>query len=412
MTIDPRIPMMTNTGGTIQGIWDNYNRIENQKRVDRKLDQDDVRIGLQSRQLGQTDRRLDMAQQAQDRSFQTQDIQDDLSKEALIRARFEQAPQREKARLTSTVLGSMELKGYVDRQDLEGARAYLENRKMNLQKRIANGEDIDTRETDMALMALEKDPQLLQKQLEQNIQIGELTGILTPANKGQGATIMAARQLMAEDKTLTFADAYSLAKSGAGQGNTVRDGQIMPMGGKQDTLQGDETSKAKGKELGKAWGENINSYEDFIAAAPGLNEFGNRLYQLADIATYTKTGELRDGFMRQFGFDPGDAARAKAEATTMIDTEILPLLKPTFGAAFTVKEGEWLRATMGDQNLSPPEKKAQIEARMASWQRHAERLARRIGVDAPSKDTFKIEQQGGDKFKGVSTEELLKQLGQ
>ena len=46
----------------------------------------------------------------------------------------------------------------------------------------------------------------------------------------------------------------------------------------------------------------------------------------------------------------------------MIDNQVLPLLKATFGAAFTVSEGDKLSATLGDINLSPDEKDAALDA--------------------------------------------------
>jgi len=78
---------------------------------------------------------------------------------------------------------------------------------------------------------------------------------------------------------------------------------------------------------------------------------------------------------------------------------ILPTLKATFGAQFTVKEGEWLLATLGDANLSPPEKKAALDARVQGWINMAEILARRADQPEPTGlfqgGEFQERRQGG-----------------
>lgn len=48
---------------------------------------------------------------------------------------------------------------------------------------------------------------------------------------GGNATLKATQQLMANDPNLDFATAFSIAKSGAGQGNTVVNGQVQNIGG-------------------------------------------------------------------------------------------------------------------------------------------------------------------------------------
>lgn len=147
---------------------------------------------------------------------------------------------------------------------------------------------------------------------------------------------------------------------------------------------------AEKTETGKGLGETKNTYEDFMSAAPGIADAGNQLYMLADTSTYTLAGRGRDMFLRQFNFDPTDSAKAKAKAETIIATMVLPLLRPTFGAQFTAAEGKWMRDTLGDPNLSGPERQAQIKARMDGWQRQAEQLSRRTGADAPASDMFAV----------------------
>ena len=82
---------------------------------------------------------------------------------------------------------------------------------------------------------------------------------------------------------------------------------------------------------------------------------------------------------------------------------MLPLLKPTFGAAFTVQEGESLRATLGDVNASPDQKLATLNAFMAQKEqdiltkgREVESFSNELGTlgqppATPGKSRFKIE---------------------
>ena len=74
----------------------------------------------------------------------------------------------------------------------------------------------------------------------------------------------------------------------------------------------------------------------------------------------------------------------------------LPLLKPTFGAAFTVAEGESLKATMGDPNATPEEKMAQLDAFIEQKMRTIGTKRRELGIvtDEATPDT--TTQEGPD----------------
>jgi hypothetical protein len=65
----------------------------------------------------------------------------------------------------------------------------------------------------------------------------------------------------------------------------------------------------------------------------------------------------------------------------MVDNQVLPMLRDTFGAQFTVKEGETLRATLGDPDKTPAEKKAVLEAFIEQKIRNIEATAKQGGID-------------------------------
>lgn len=57
-----------------------------------------------------------------------------------------------------------------------------------------------------------------------------------------------------------------------------------------------------------------------------------------------------------------EGATARKEYMSLVDNQILPLLRQTFGAQFTAKEGESLKATLGDPDATPEQKDAVIRS--------------------------------------------------
>ena len=117
---------------------------------------------------------------------------------------------------------------------------------------------------------------------------------------------------------------------------------------------------AKGE--AKAQGGAVTDLKVMEAALPTLKESVGELRELSQIATSTIGGKIFDQAVKQSGFGSTGGATARAKFIAIINNQVLPLLKPTFGAAFTVSEGEALKATMGDPDASPDQKLAQLDA--------------------------------------------------
>lgn len=142
--------------------------------------------------------------------------------------------------------------------------------------------------------------------------------------------------------------------------------------------------KAFGAGAGGNQAEVAASAASWESKLPGLKQVVDELTVLADSATYTAAGQAWDEAVKQLGLPPSEAAVARTKYIAMVDNQVLPLLRDTFGAAFTVKEGETLRNTLGDPNKSPQEKKAVLEAFIEQKVRDLEALQSRAGGGQPT----------------------------
>jgi hypothetical protein len=135
----------------------------------------------------------------------------------------------------------------------------------------------------------------------------------------------------------------------------------------------------KQKVVGKGEGEAVVDYKSISSKMPGLEHVVKELSELANAATYTSTGQLVDLVIRETGQEPRESAIARARYIAIVDNQILPMLRDTFGAQFTQREGESLKVTLGDPNKSPAEKQAVLEAFIEQKRRNIEDMARMAG---------------------------------
>ena len=159
---------------------------------------------------------------------------------------------------------------------------------------------------------------------------------------------------------------------------------------------------ARGVEAGKAKGEADVSLVEMQANLPRLEVVVKQLDGLGKEATYTKVGQARDILQRELGMDPGAAAIARKEYIAKVDNEVLPLLRQTFGAQFTQKEGESLKVTLGDPNASPAEKAAVLRSFIDSKRAQVETQKRKVGLSGG----------GQPETKTINGKTYIKQNGQ
>lgn len=138
-------------------------------------------------------------------------------------------------------------------------------------------------------------------------------------------------------------------------------------------------------------GESLSELNRAEAALPGIREVVNKLTTLADVATYTEGGKAFDQIVKQLGFGSTEGATARAQMLSIVDNQVLPLLRDTFGAAFTAAEGERLTKTLMDPDASPETKKAQLNAFIEQKMRDIETKRRVAGEAAEPAADLSIE---------------------
>ncbi len=150
-------------------------------------------------------------------------------------------------------------------------------------------------------------------------------------------------------------------------------------------------------EAEKKRGDAIGAYRSMSSKMPGVEAVVKQLDDLAGRATYTGAGQGIDIINRQLGLSPRDSAVARASYISIVNNQILPLLRDTFGAQFTEREGDTLRATLGDPNLSPQEKQTVLKSFIEQKRRDVEAQAAQAGLASQP-----TQNQGGTAPAGVS----------
>lgn len=139
-------------------------------------------------------------------------------------------------------------------------------------------------------------------------------------------------------------------------------------------------------ELKLAEKQAVNQADDLATLSslsgkmPSLVDTVNQLSALGESATYTEAGKAADWLARQAGVaTPGAVARTNYES--IVNNQILPLLRDTFGAQFTEREGESLKATLGSPDKTPEEKNAVLQSFIRQKANDIEALGSQYNVD-------------------------------
>ena len=228
-----------------------------------------------------------------------------------------------------------------------------------------------------------------------------------PTGGAQGSV---AFEIMSDNPGMTFTEAYLLGSAKQGQGRVwnpqTRRLELLEgaapaeqgmayakaTGSNQSDLEyapAIARGKAEGLEIGKDLGEKKSDLGNLESTLPQLEEAVAKLGQLGQTATYTKAGQLLDTSMRQSNLPMRQAAIDRAEYISKVDNQILPLLRQTFGAQFTQKEGDSLKITLGDPDKSPQEKDAVLRSFIETKKATIGTLQRRTGAAPAAAPTSK-----------------------
>lgn len=179
------------------------------------------------------------------------ELNQQLTQEQIVQQKYKSLDTRQQSRLKSVVLGAAELDTYLKTDNIDGAKNYLLRRKAELASRAANGEDVDTFETDQALQMLNEDPEALRDQLGGAIDMGRNLGFFeTQSNKG-GATGELVDRIMQENPNMSFGDALAQVQTGYRKGVTFENGTAKPIDGFGDAVGSNNFKENKGSQDGK-----------------------------------------------------------------------------------------------------------------------------------------------------------------
>lgn len=135
----------------------------------------DTRIALEANQPLDTATPIRQANQDQ--------WQNAMNHEQVLSAYYQNLDSREKSRLSSVISGAVQLEGFLTNNDLEGAHNFLLQRRTAIQNRIAQGENLDTEDTDAALDMLRRgNVQELYSSIQGLKAAGKVYGILSNAD--------------------------------------------------------------------------------------------------------------------------------------------------------------------------------------------------------------------------------------
>lgn len=323
----------------------------------------------------------------------------------LVRDHISNMSAREQQTLNSVVIGSARLNTI---PTVEGKIQFLENRRAELLRDgISN-----TESTDRVLGMLKAgDEAGTQKLIDDTITLGQQAGILTGGAGSGGGLASAKTEILDSGATIkvlpngetevtnpagdvvtgqarldvlkdsrqqglaTFQQEKDIAAEAAGKAESSKLKAQLKF---KPTI---EKAVTEARAAAANRGEAFTELSQAKASLPGLTTAVNDLKELALVATSTFGGRVFDTAVKESGFGATKGATARAKFIAIVNNQVLPLLKQTFGGSFSVQEGQELKASMGDPDASPQEKMAQLDAFIAQKVRTIE--AKQAVLDQP-----------------------------
>ena len=403
MAIDPRLSLAVqplNTASTFNNLLSNIGQVQQMERQAQLAP-----IQLESAQLG------------------------------LQQAQRKEAQQAQMDRIQSVALGAAEILPDLKLDNPQAALAKLQARRQRL---IDQG--IPTNDTDQAIQMLSTPEGQLQltSDAENAVNLGERLGVFGAAGQqGVPAQMQRFNTLLkiAQDPNSTKLEKNSARRelgdlaristsareriaSDPDLTKKVAESESVITGQKEEAKQEAQlrfkpeiTKAVKKAELdAKARGDVNTDLIKQEAALPGIKQVVSQLKVLSEDATFTLAGKGFNAIAKEFGFSTkGDTARKGM--TSIVDNQVLPLLKPIFGAAFTAQEGDRLRNAFLDPDSTPDSRKAALDAFLGQMQRNIETLRREKAAREGGGQQINLESLTQEDLGKLSLEQL-KQLEQ
>lgn len=173
---------------------------------------------------------------------------------------------------------------------------------------------------------------------------------------------------------------YNMAKQRELLGDIVNGGGVAPDG---VVLTG---NKAFDDAMAKNYAKDIDEYNTMQANMPQLLEMVDDLNNLADKTSTSLYSKGKSALYKAFNAST-DTDDANVAYDNMVDNNILPLLRQTFGAAFTEREGERLKATLGNKGMTAAQRKQALNNFITQKQREMESKKRKIDAYNPQSNS-------------------------
>lgn len=252
-------------------------------------------------------------------------------------ANFDRTNARDQSRIRDVVIGSADLLSQFETGGLEAVGVFLQNRKTDLQRKIALGVDVDTRETDRAIEQFTTDPEGLIARAKGDVAFGERLKIIQP----RGRTFEQEKELRAAGATKV-----DVSQNTGGVGG----GQTRPLT-KADETRDKETAK------------EISAFRDQGGAADAQKGIA----QLEGVVKALEGGENLTGpaigllpdVVKTFTNPESVSVREAAEEVVQRNLRLI------LGAQFTEKEGERLIARAFNDRLSEEENAKRVRRLLA-----------------------------------------------
>ena len=194
------------------------------------------------------------------------------------------------------------------------------------------------------------------------------------------AGTVSANERIAQDPSLTGEVASSQAQIAGAKAGATEEAKLTTQLRIKPEI---DAAVAEAKAAAQERGEVFTDLARMQATLPALEETVSNLKELAPIATSTLAGRFFDTAVKELGFGSTRGATARAKFIAIVDNQVLPLLKQTFGAAFTAEEGQRLRDTFADPNATEQQKFAQLDAFIEQKRRDISTAQRQVGTNQP-----------------------------